>query len=483
MNWRARVLTTCYLLVSLGLGSPVARAQDEPQQPPESAPKPAARSYPAPTTDIGDQDEQNPNVDPNALQPDLTPLTGLQNASLGLPEIRHSYWVPGVQYGTYLQSNPYGSNSSGWYVNNYIAGNVSLLEAWSHSTLTVNYSGGGYFSSQGSQGNGSYQELGLAQTYHGERWLVQIADYFSYLPQSSFGFGVGTNLGVPGVGGSLGAGAPGTGTGNNYIPNQSIFGVGPVYSNAAMVQASYALSRRSSITVSGSYGLLNYVDPGNINTNSIIGGLGYNYAISRADTIGVVYFFSAYHYPGEPQAYGNHVASLAFGRKITGRLALRILGGPQITTFRMPIGTATSQLSAYFYGTLSYGLHNGGMSINYSHSLNGGSGVLVGSSLDEVNVNFNHQITRVWSGNLNFGYAHNGQVTSAPVGVPTYNSWFAGGGVSRPIGRNVNFAVAYLGNIGSSNQPGCTGGSCSVSNSYQTVTVNLQWHTRPFILP
>jgi hypothetical protein len=255
-----------------------------------------------------------------------------------------------------------------------------------------------------------------------------------------------------------------------------------VYSNAGLVQATYMLSRRSSLTVSGSYGILNYVDPGNINTTSIIGGFGYNYAISRADTIGIVYFFSSYHYQGQPEAYGNHVASLAYGRNLTGRLALRLLGGPQITTFRIPIGTTTSQVGGYFYGTLNYALKNGGISANYTHSLNGGSGVLVGSTLDEVNVTLNRRLTRVWSGNINFGYAHNGEVASGLIGVPTYDSWFAGGGVNRPIGRNLNFAVAYQGNIGSTHDSSCTGTSCSSNNSFQTVTVNFQWHTRPFVL-
>jgi hypothetical protein len=480
MNLRKLPLGLLCMFV-FGLALQVARAQDEPQQtPPDQAPKPAARSIPG----ADDQDDQNPNVDPNALQPDFTPLTGLQNATLGMPEIRHSYWVPGLQYGAYVQSSPYGSNSSSWYVDNYVAGNLTLLEAWSRSTLSLNYSGGAYFSAGDSSGSGQYQELAFTETYHGQRWLLQISDYFSYLPETAFGFGGGTNLGVPGVGGTLGLGGVGTaGLGNNYIPNQSIYGVGPAYSNAGMVQATYALSRRSSITVSGSYGILNYINAGNIDTNSLIGGFGYNYQLSKSDTIGVVYFFSSYHYPGEPQAYGNHVASLAYGRKLTGRLALRLLGGPQISTFRIPIGTSTSQIGGYFYGTLSYALRNGGISATYSHSLSGGSGVLVGSTLDEVNLQMSRRLTRVWSGNINFGYAHNGEVASGELDIPTYDSWFAGGGLNRPIGRNLSVAVAYQANIGNYKYSACTGASCSSNNSVQTVTVNFQWHTRPFVLP
>lgn len=492
MKWqKTHVGLRCCLLFFLGVSAHTIRAQDEPQQQPpqqpqepapdESAPKPAARSIPG-----SDQDQdqaQNPNVDTNAIQPDETPLTGLQNATVGLPEIRHSYWVPGVQYGAFLQSNAYGSSSSSWYAQNYVAGNLSLLEAWPRSTLTVNYSGGAFFSSNSAAtggSNGSYQVLSASQRIQFGRWLIQLADSFSYLPQTSFGFGGGTNLGLPGVGGTLGTAAPGLG--NAYIPNQSIFGVGPVYSNAPLVQATYSFSRRSSLTASGSYGILNYIDPGNVNTNSVILGLGYNYAISKYNTIGLVYFFSSFQYPGLPEAYGNHVASVAYGRNVTGRLAFRLMGGPQISTFRIPIGNSTHQVGEFIYASLTYSLKNGGISAYYTHSLNGGSGVLVGSTLDQVNLTLSRQLTRVWSGNINFGYAHNGEVASGQIGTPTYDSWYAGGGVFRPIGKNMHFGVAYMGNLGSSHTSGCTGTGCSSSDSFQTITVNVQWHTRPFVL-
>jgi hypothetical protein len=462
-------------------GASLLRAQqDEPPPVPQDEPKPAARTNPL--SGGQDDNQENPEVDPNALQADYTPLTGMQNATLGIPEIRHSYWVPGIQYGANIQSNNYSQpNSSGWYVDNYVVGNVSLLEAWSRDTLTLNYSGGEYISSNSSNGNSQYHQFAASNVYRGNRWLVQLFENFSYLPQTSFGFGGGTNLGVPGVGG-VGITVPGAG--NGYVPNQSIFaGLGPRYSNFGGLQATYYLSRRSSVTVSGADGILHFLDPGNIDTNSIVATIGYNYALNREDAIGVVYAFSSYHYPGLAEAYGNHTASVAYGRKITGRLALRLMGGPQITTFRVPVGNQTQQINAYFNASLNYGLKNGAIALSYVHSLGGGSGVVVGSSLDEIYVTANRKITRLWSGNLNFGYAHNGTVNSGATSVPTYNSYYFGGGASRPFGRYMNMAVAYTGSYGTSNNPGCVGTGCNPSNFYNTITVNFQLHTRPFILP
>ena len=83
--------------------------------------------------------------------PDFSPLTGMQNTTLGVPEIQHSYWVPGIQFSSNILSTPSAGGGSSWYVDNYVLGNLSLLEAWDHSTFALNYSGGGYFSSNSSQ--------------------------------------------------------------------------------------------------------------------------------------------------------------------------------------------------------------------------------------------------------------------------------------------------------------------------------------------
>jgi hypothetical protein len=490
MNYRNLLRGIFFLALLFLLGTRTLWAQDQPpQQPPQppppqepqdnpydSMPKPAGQAFPYFDFGIGNGD----------LQPDYTPLTGMLNAGLGFPEVKHSYWVPGVQFSSSTQSNLFSpSNSSGWYTNNFVVGNLSLLEAWSRSQLALNYSGGGTFSNNSSVGNSGYQQLAFAESFLLNRWIVQIVDQFAQLPQSAFGFGAGTTLGVPGVGGSLGPTIPGIG--NNYVPNQSIFGgFGPRYSNAAVVQATYQLSRRSSITASGSYGILHFVDPGNTDTDSLFGSLGYNYKLTPKDTIGVFYQFASYHYPGSPQAYGSQTVSAAYSRKITGRLALSLYGGPQITSFRVPVGTSSSTTSGYASAFLNYSVERGGISGSYVHGLSGGSGLLTGSILDQVSFSATRQLTRVWSVNAIVGYSHNRTVinsTAAP-GNPSYDNWYAGGGIGRPFGRNLTFSVAFSENL-QTNNPGCNVPGCGVSAtaSGQYVTVNLQWHPRPFVLP
>ena len=119
------------------------------------------------------------------------------------------------------------------------------------------------------------------------------------------------------------------------------------------------VSPRGSITLIGSYGLLRFTDPGNIDNDDEIGSIGYNYAVTKKDTVGVLYRFTAYHFTGLSQAIGDHAFNLAYGRKITGRLGLALFAGPEIVTFRVPIGTKTEQTNLSVGASLTYGFEWG----------------------------------------------------------------------------------------------------------------------------
>lgn len=479
MKRRQRIYSFVLLLLTLTLESACVRAQDTPQEPAdqqEANPKPAARAIPTIDT--------NTPEDNSSLQPDLTPLTGAQSPTLGTTEMLHSYWVPGFQLASNIESAPNGQGGTSWFANNYVIGNLSLLKAWSSSQFVVNYSGGGYFSTSSEQGNGGYQQLALSQTFQTRRWTFQVLDQFSYLPQSGFGFGGGTNLGTPGVGGVTGPVIPGLG--GNYVPNQSIYAsLGPRYSNAGVLQLSYQLTPSNSITASGSYGILRFVDAGNVDNNTVVGSLGFNHQLNRTDTIGVFYRFSSYQYPGEPQAFGDHSINLAYGKKLTGRLGLQVSGGPEFTEFRVPIGTETSKLGGSISANLTYRFENGGISAGYLHGLTGGSGVFTGSTADVISFALAHKLSRVWSGQFTLGYSKNrAVVTSTESAFPNYDSIYVGGNVSRPIGRDFIFAFAYTANIGKTNETsGCTTASCSSSQTFNYITISFQWHSRPLVLP
>jgi hypothetical protein len=435
---------------------------------------------------MGDQQDQE-NQTSGGMTPDTTPLTGVQEPTLGSPEVRHSYWQTGLQWAGSIQSNSYNQTpNSSWLINNFFSGNLSLLKAWSGSQLSINYSAGGFVSSDSSQGNGSYHQLAFAQTFQWKRMSVQLLDQFSYLPQSAFGFGGGTGFGFPGVGGPLGPVIPSIG--NSFVPNQGIYAaIGNRYSNTASLQVTYKTTPRGSITLSGTYGILNFSEAGTLDSDTLTGTIGYNYVLTRKDTIGAFYLFSAIHFPGQPEAYGNHSANAAYGRKITGRLALQLYGGPEFTTSRLAATGASGGPTIHGVNAganLTCSFRRGGFSVGYNHSIFGGSGVLTGSTGDFLNFSAYRQLGRIWSGQFNVGYSHNAPITSVPQTVSqTYNTWNAGAGVSRAVGRNASLAIAYNAIPTDYGLAGCVGAACNSSQVYQYVTISFQWHTRPFVLP
>lgn len=477
--WQKIFLSSLLALVC----SPVIAAQDadpSSQEPaPSGPPKPAARGIPGLP---GPGDDQ---TDASDWTPDSMPLTGLQASSIGNASYRHSYIVPGLQYAGTFQDQPNGGTSSDWYSNHYLGGNLSLVKSWGRSQLVLNNSGGGFITTQsgsGSQGNGWFEQLGVAQSFVWKRWQMQILDQFGYSPVSTFGFGGGTGLGAPGISGSLGPSVPGIG--GSSSPNQSIYAAaGPRYTNSVATQLTYEISPRSSITAVGSYGLLHFTQAGNVDTDSYLGGIGYNYELNRSDSIGFFYRFSATHFRGQPQALGDHAFNFAYGRRITKRLGLELNAGPMVTFYRIPIGNKSQAVSANGGASLSYSFEKGGLSLNYYHSLTGGSGILIGANTDQVTFSVRRSLTRVWTVQGNTGYASNRPLaTQTGIQGNNYGSIFAGGGLERPIGRNLNFSFAYTAEIQRQNPTACSGTPCSLSQTQNIVIVNLQWHTRPYVI-
>jgi hypothetical protein len=451
------------------------------QQEGEAKPKPAARVLmPLPDLNGGPQDADQ---DTQTMQPDRGPVTGVQSATLGTSELRHSYWVPGVEYTNTIQSGKSATpGSGGWTSSSYLSGNLSALDAWSRALLSANYSVGGFFSTDSTQGNGQYHQLAAAFEIDQRRWQALFVDQFSYLPQSAFGFGGTSGLAFPGITGSLSVALPGLQ--NSFVPGQTVLtATGPRYSNASAAQLTYQLSRRGSFTAAVVHGFLRFSNAGNISSDTEIFNGGYNYAITHKDSLGVLYRFTAFHYPGDPQAQGDHVAQFVYGRKITGRLALNLAGGPEITTFRVPISGSTRHVAGSGNASLTYAFRLSTVRLNYSHGTSSGSGVLTGASTDEVNGHWSRPLSRAWNGNMSFGYARNTQIVAVPgLTSPSYNTWEPGVGVSRPLGGRANLSIGYQAQIQTSNVATCSGSNCTTNHTSHQIFLSLQWQAAARVL-
>ena len=148
----------------------------------------------------------------------------------------------------------------------------------------------------------------------------------------------------------------------------------------------------------GGYSLLDSLDDPQLNYGDVIFTAGYNYQISRQNTIGLSYQFSSFNYSNFDQSIKNNIISVSYGRRITGKLAFQASGGPDIALIRMPLTTATwnvveaelalrltgymTQIYASINTALQYQLRRVSISAAYNHGVSGGSGVLAGAVTD-----------------------------------------------------------------------------------------------------
>src|SRR5580698_3893762 len=365
-------------------------AQDEPgamqPAPNQAPPKPAGRS----SSNIGDNADV---VDDSGvtLRPDDSSLTGVQVAGLGTQLERHSYIVPGIQYGNFFRSSTLEAPEVGdWNSTSFVAGNVSILQQWSRAQFAMNYTGGGTFATDAKQGNGYYHQMQAQQMFE---W------------------------------------------------------------------------RHAKLSI-----------------NDQIGSIGYDYQLTKRDTLGILYRFTGYSYIGDPQRIGDHVAQLAYGRKITGRAALQLFVGPEITEFKVPLNNQTQRVSISGGGNLAYAVSHTNFTIGYNHGVAAGSGAFAGSTADQITGSATRHLNRIWDANFNMGYARNRSLGGfvGTLNEPEVNSYFFGAGVQRPLGRTATASFAYTAFIENS-FAGCSTGACIGYLQHQ-LSVSFQWHAQPLVI-
>jgi hypothetical protein len=474
----------------IGLISPVARGQQQGDQPPPTpadqaaAPIPAYRSPLASAADNGG--DEGLIADPNKLIPDSHSLTGAQTFSIGEMATHHSYWQPHVDFTSTVDSNGVNTTTAtGWTTWSTFYGGVDLHRIAGNSDLSMLYSGGASVSNDGSANNGIIQNLAVSERLAYRRATISLLDQLNYLPENAFGSQFG-NLGSP-----LGSGSIGLQPG--LPPGQSILTAGGQrLSNTLVPEVDVKLTPRTSLTFVGTYSLLHYFD--NNLLNYYDGGIivGYNHQMTRNDSLGVSYIFNAYRYSNFNQSINDHIVHISYGRRVTGKLAFQVAAGPEFTSFVTPItttgttGMATNSGSNLYWSlnmSLTYQLRRTGLGLTYAHGVTGGSGVQAGSVADTVTASANRQISRTFSGIWNLSYArNNGATVNGPTSITanqTFSYWSNNIGLTHIMGRTMNLGLNYILQYQNSNLAFCVGPTCGSSFLRHEILFSLGWRDHP----
>jgi len=431
---------------------------------------------------------QDTNVNPEQLAPDTRPLAGAQDLSLGTPALMRSFWQTLFGLALTFDTNPLiATHENALTTWTSAFGGIDMHRISRGSELNLNYLGGTLAGNNSNAGNSLIQELQLSEKLTRRHTAVSFLEQLNYLPEAAFGSDLSGGLSFPD--------AQGLSLQPVLTPNQSILtSRSQRISQSFVTEVDRFLTPRSSVTFVGSYSLLRFVDNGFLNSGEALFQAGYNYQLTSKDTVALLYRFTALRFSNSNQSINGHVAQVAYGRRITGQLALHLAAGPEFASFRTPISTSTgapggsttttsSSTAAYWSwdSSITYRRQHTELALTYDRSVSAGAGILAGAITNQMSGSINSRLSPTLKGEFVLGYARNQglNVTPQAPAVQSYNYWFSGVNLSHDWGHWTTVFLHYQLQFQNSNASFCVGMTCAPSFVRHTISIGFGWRPRP----
>jgi hypothetical protein len=497
-----------WVLVVLLFALSAARGQDNSAQPPAEAPPEANPQQPVPA--FG-QDNPTPSISENP------PISGLDMPNLEPHAAPLSYLQAGAHVSESVDSNIQNAlGGSGTHPISRGLGSLELQRLWSHYDLSLDYLGGvSYYDAQG-LGLKQIEELGVNQKITWKRGEFGVRDAFSYQPEGTFGSAYGSV-------GTTGAGTVGV---NTFFGGTTLGALGqvPRIMNITLVDVVEGLTPRSSVTATGGYGVVHFLqdEPGTDNSfignSQVTGEVGYNRVLGAHDQGAIIYAYQGFDFSTGVN-FHSHVIQLMWGHRISGRMDFLMSVGPQFTqinnlpavvtnptlsdtippcaissALQLVCPTNDLRIGAAGRASLRYRFPKVSLDLSYMHYLTNGAGFFAGAESDVANLSISRPLGRIWSIFSDIGYSRNSRVlpntcpaasTTCPgVSADVYQYEFAGLGVHRMFGRNFHAFASYQFNYLELDSSYCqtTTGPCNRISQRNVGTIGLDWTPRPIRL-
>jgi len=478
MKRRSISVLVAIALVMLMLGPSSAWSQDNSTQEPATPPDSGQAQQPAPA--FG-PDSAVPMIEENP------PISGLDLPNLQPHAAPLSYLQAGAHVSESLDSN-IENTLGGSEVQSLTraTGSLELHRLWSNYDLSLDYLGGiGYYDVQG-LGLKQIEELGLEQKITWKRGELAIRDAFSYQPEGTFGSAYGSV-------GTIGAGLSGDST---FFGGTGLGALGqvPRIMNLSLVDIVQNLTPKSSITLTGGYGFVHFLEdqPGTgisfIGNSQVSAEAGYSRVLSRHDQAAIVYGYQGFRF-STGISFHSRLMQLMWGRRISGRMAFLVGAGPQFTELNSVAAEETGatsdlRISAAGRALLHYQFPRTSLGLSYDHYITSGSGFFAGAESDIARLTASRPMGRVWTVFSDIGYSRNSRVEAvvltAGVNAKTYQYGFAGAGVHRMFGRNFHAFASYQFNDLAFDSSFCgTSSQCNRTSQRNVGTIGLDWTPRP----
>jgi hypothetical protein len=410
-------------------------------------------------------DQIQDNTGTEKIDPDSRPLSGDEYLSPGTPEGARNILNSSIRVDQRLDSNARSSGTgSTWQGDSDVYGDVTLQRSWKRNAFSLDYDGGGTFYAD--RNAYSTQQLALSQILTFRRWSFMFTDQVTYSPESTFGLPQ-----LPPVTLNI------LGTLYTLTPNQTVLTNQVTrISNTSIAQAEYAVSRHTSLTASGSYGLLDYLVAGATNNNQVSGTLGYNYRFTPHDTVALTYTYESLRFAGPlaSAAIDINITGLSFAHQLTGRLSFQVGGGAELV--KIPGPPATTKVYPNGQAQLTYAWRHAQLGLTASQALMSGMGLFTATNATIVQANLSRTFSRTWDGSINIGFAEN-----SVIGIgQSIRTGYAGLNLHKALGRYAGMYLMYNLQRQSSDLL-CSGPICAQNLIRQSIGVGLDWRFRPVV--
>ena len=333
----------------------------------------------------------------------------------------------------------YSGSSGNTYMTSF-SGDAEYISKNSQRPFNLLYAGGLLYSTYSGLGLSTFQTLTVSQGLVRGKWALGVSDSVSYLPQSPT-----TGLsGIPGVGDLGSQPLP-----DPQTPGQTILtNYATRVSNYVSGNIERQLSPKTSLSGSGTYGILKFLDGRYLSSTDISGQLGINRRLDRRTGVSLTAVYSTFSYTNNSSSFNTRGLNVGYNRQLSKNLTFDASAGPQWVNSFQALPQLTGETVAITVPSrLTYSANVGASyvhqhttgSLSYSRSINGGSGLLVGSQADQVSAQALRNWGRDWSASASVGYAR----TTPLASNGTVSSVFAGIQVSHRFSQNFSGYASY----------------------------------------
>ena len=236
---------------------------------------------------VAGTDDAQP-YDPSQVTPDQNTLAGATPFTLGSLQHTRNVFDPVISISQLGQTVPGASGKAVLTGVSMAGGSLNFNRTWSEYHFATVYNGGetfneGYGAATAFFGptppRNQFHNLIVMQEADWARWRIVLQDNFAASPGATF---TSQGMGGPGLAAQFSSmlGTSLESLGQAFLPSENInTGYAMRYMNSTLGQAEYSISRRSSLTFTGSYGLLHFTVPGYVSSRLVDAQAGYDYKL------------------------------------------------------------------------------------------------------------------------------------------------------------------------------------------------------------